>query len=286
MILVDSDILGLVNGTAQAKPLIENFSRSKLSNCRYDLRAGRAFLPKSGDERVVGPGSQETHWSINPSETLIVMTKEYINMPNTLFASYSQLNRLARQGLMLINVSIVEPGYHGPLSCFLVNFSREVVHLYPDDAIAKITFHQLTSAPQFPFSLTIPEEEYRRGLARDAQAYPVSFMDIGGLEGKITDRVGKEVTNSVKIGVVLLAVLAFFSSLEPLMSKFVWEPIGIKSSQREEMLKLQSELQKTKDELAKTNDDIKSERKLLDLEDKIKAQADQIEQLRRPLNSR
>lgn len=285
MTIVDNEIESLV----RSRELIAPFSSNNLSNCRYNLRAGKAFLPKTGEELVIvsSKWKKRDHWIIKPSETLVIMTKEKINIPPDMFASYSQLNGLARQGLMLINVSIVEPGYCGPLSCFLVNFSKDSIHLYPDSDIAKICFHKLSGTPRALKPLTIAEDDYQKDLVKSARLYPVSFMDIGGVEERIVDRATKSVNRSISFAVVFIGVLVLWTTLEPLTSKYLWERQGVMTNtQRMDLMKLQQELEKTKNDLSIANADLKSERKINDLEEKIKIQAEQINKLQESLKRR
>jgi deoxycytidine triphosphate deaminase len=288
MTIVDDEISALVH---QQPPLITNFLQESLSNCRYNLRAARAFRPQTGDELILQPPA--TRWSVKPSETLVIMTRESVNMPKNLYASYCQLNSLAQKGLMLINVSIVEPGYHGHLSCFVVNFSRQVVHLYPDAEVAKICFHRLSHAPTALKAHVIEENAYERSLSSAAELYPVSFMDIGGLEERISERVtGLEervsqrvtqgVNSSIKIAVVFIAVLVLWTTLEPLTSKFLWEKLGVlSSSQRAEITQLRSDLGKTKDDLARSANDLQSQKMIGQLEKQLADQAQAIAELKK-----
>jgi deoxycytidine triphosphate deaminase len=270
MILDDSEILNLVNTSSPDLPLLDPFDAGALRNSCYNLRPAKAFKPKSGDELILGSkvlGGRD-YWSIRPSETLVVMTRECLNLPEDLMGQYGQLNSLARHGLLLINASIIEPGYQGPLSCFLVNFSRETVHLYPNEPVAKIHFQRISqsSPPSKVLPLIIQPERYQRDLAKSAQQYPISFMDIGGVEERVTERVTKGVSGSIKLGVGLLAVLAFWSALEPLTNRILPTP------QRVEMLQLRQELDKTKAEMARTTEELKTDKRVSELEEKLKQQ--------------
>jgi deoxycytidine triphosphate deaminase len=287
MTIVDYEIRDLA--TRVRPPLITNFVESSLKNCRYNMRAAKAFRPQTGEPLVLQP--PVTRWDIKPSETLVIMTRESVNMPGYLYASYCQLNRLAEKGLMLINVSIVEPGYRGPLSCFLVNFSRHVVHLYPDTEVAKICFHRLSHCPQDLSPTEIKEADYERNLSSAAESYPVSFMDIGGaeerIEKEVTERVTAGVNKSIAIAVVFIAVLVFFSTVEPLVSKFIWERRGLPpKSAREEIMELSHDLETKKNEAEKALSEAKAQTTLNELEKRVADQARQIAELQQRAKSR
>ncbi|MDQ3813408.1 MAG: hypothetical protein M3347_05600 [Armatimonadota bacterium] len=281
MTLVDFEIQQRVANSQ----LIQPFDPDKLSNCRYYLRAGKVFLPESGHEQVIrsigNQGERRLTWSIKPSETLVIMTRESITMPRDLYATYGSLHHLAQKGLLLVNASIVEPGYQGPLSCFLVNFSRQTIHIAPDDPIAKICFHPLSAAPQNLYPLIIPVEKYESDLAKAAAQYPTSFMDIGGVEKRVADSVTKSINNTIKWTGVLITLLLLWATLEPLFNKWIYEKSGaLTNTGVQEVMKLRQELNEARNDVQKALTDLKAEKQRTALEVKVKQQAQQIEALK------
>src|SRR5262249_39093751 len=145
-----------------------------IKNCAYTLRAGKVFQTETGKEELLGStdgNSRSIVWEIGPSETLIVRTREKVKMPNDLCATYAPLYRLSKQGVMLLNASIVEPGYEGCLSCFLVNFSSERISVAENDPIAKITFLRLSRAPEKLEPESISDQIYEQYLAIAAKKF-------------------------------------------------------------------------------------------------------------------
>src|SRR5579872_7315471 len=101
MILVDREIEHL----AIQEGLIGHFDTSRLVNCRYNLRAGRAFAAETGKEVIVGgpkPTTTSPFWEIKPSESIMIMTLETVNLPGNLMATYGPLFSLAKKGLLLV----------------------------------------------------------------------------------------------------------------------------------------------------------------------------------------
>jgi deoxycytidine triphosphate deaminase len=227
MILVDSDIRRLCQG---GNPLVTPFEPARLQNCRYNLTAGKAFLPECGNLQELNvsndAGQRRLHWTIEPTETLVFQTRERVRIPGNLMGQYGQLNRLANIGLNLINESIIEPGYDGYLSCFLVNLSKRPVRVNPEDESAKITFHELREMPADLKTLRIEEAEYSQGLSEAASIYPRSFLDIESLQSKISNATTDSVKKSITFGGVLLALLLAWSSAEPIISRLLWEHTG------------------------------------------------------------
>jgi deoxycytidine triphosphate deaminase len=243
MVLNDTEIQQRIN-SAQ---LLSSHDPGKIRNCGYTLRAGKVFQPKTGEEILLNVTANNTRavvWEIGASETLIVRTKEKVKMSNDLCATYAPLYHLSSLGVMLLNASIVEPGYEGPLSCFLVNFSSERISLEPDAEVAKIMFHRLSAPPGSLKPMTIEDQKYEAGLAVYAKKFHKSFMDITGVEDRAVEKAREAVKKWVVFGGALVAFLLLWATLEPLLSKWLWEKTGIyTTTQRVEDTKLLKDLE-------------------------------------------
>ncbi|PIQ25553.1 hypothetical protein COW36_21150 [bacterium (Candidatus Blackallbacteria) CG17_big_fil_post_rev_8_21_14_2_50_48_46] len=248
VVLADSEIEALVHKSQ----LLEKHDPQNIQNCCYILRVGKVFQSQTGDEEVIGltsnsQGKGKTRkvvYEIGPSETKIVKTLEYIKMPDNICATYSPLYRLSSKGVMLLNASIVEPGYEGPLSCFLVNFSSERVTFFPEDDIAKMIFHKLDNTPVNLKRKIISETNYERDLAMAAKKYHQTFLDVTSISEKAAENAEKKLkTFALSTSVTLILIVAF-ATAEPLLSKWLYERTGIYTlTQRIEDTKLLKDLQ-------------------------------------------
>lgn len=225
MILNDAEITQRI----KVDNLVANHDPAGIVNCRYNLRIGKVFEPESGREilpNIDDKGRTRNTCIIGPAEALIVMTEESLRMPSSLCGWYSPLHRHARHGIMLLSGSVVEPGYEGPLSCYLVNFSSTHVRLTRYEEIAKICFQVLTDEPSAPKPFSRDPVSYESALADDARLYHRSFLDVSGIEERAADRAKNAVKNWVIVGGVLVALLIAFATLEPLLSNWIWQKTG------------------------------------------------------------
>jgi deoxycytidine triphosphate deaminase len=214
--------------------LIVNHDPSEVQNCRYALRVGKVLEPGSGDELALSvkfkKGRLKRCWILKPTQTLVVCTKEFVHMPNDLCATYGPLFRLSKKGVMLLNASVVEPGYNGPLSCFLVNFSSTDVVLFPDDPVAKICFSMLRNVPINIKPQVISETQYIRNLTADARLYHDSFLDVSSIAREAAEEAAGAIKGWAWKAGLLLGILLTFATLEPLFSRILWERTGIVSA--------------------------------------------------------
>lgn len=260
--LSDADISTLIS----TQNLIENFKAENLQNCSYTLTVGSIFKPDTGEEEDVPLSKRGTEckfWVLGPTECLIIKTKEKLNICNEIGAYYAPLNRMAQQGVMLLNASMIEPGYQGFLSCFLVNFSSRNIKIYPDQEIAKITFHRLDN-PIAKFNpLVITEKDYEVYLSRSASGFEHSFLGINTIEDRVKKAASDSINKSLIWSGMVIGILLIISQIEPFIAKFVWEKSGVlTTSSRIEFLKMQQQLdandKKVNEllEIAKTNEEL------------------------------
>lgn len=140
-----------------------------------------------------GPGDNDqnnqpkvTNWAtpsdndafrVQPRQLVWVRIREIVALPEDICAFWWQTNTLSRKGLMLVNMSMVDPGYNGPLACLFVNFGREPVDLDPHTTVARLVFHKLEGeAKPFGDGLALPS--YDRDLRQVALHGPSSFLSL------------------------------------------------------------------------------------------------------------
>ncbi len=242
-----------------AAKLIDPFRSEGLLHCRYNLRAARVFSAETGTEQVIGErlpdGSTRRVWSISPTETLIIMTCERVRIPWDIVGQYGQLFRLAQQGLILINTSIVEPGYDGPLSCVVTNFSKSNITIEPESEIAKLTFENLSAVPKDQRPQVISSERYVSLLASAAVKLPKSFMGIEQVSQEVSDKVNADVKKSITFGGVILIFLLVVATLQPWISALIFNRYPISTG---DAAQIKSELDDVTTQLNAANSTVNS----------------------------
>ena len=212
--------MALIDREIREKKLISHeFDESNLFSIGYKFRIGQIFEAGTGVQLVK---EDFIGLIIPPNGTAIVMTREKVNLPEDICAAYFPTYDLAKQGILLLNASMVEPGYEGYLSCFFVNFSSIDFALKSDEKIAEIIFYQLKDKPDKISPLKIDEKEYKSILFGLSNKFHKSFLNINSLGDKISEKTEKSVTDSIKFGGIVVALLLLFSTLEPIINKYVW----------------------------------------------------------------
>jgi hypothetical protein len=119
----------------------------------------------------------ETSYAVKRGELLLVRTRERVKMPAHLCGLWSQLDRNSRQGLLLVNTSVVPPGYDGFLACTFVNFGNKSLLLKPHWPIARLVFLRL-DAPAAETGQSYAAPDYDQRMSDAAREAPSTFLAI------------------------------------------------------------------------------------------------------------
>lgn len=157
----------------------------------YEFTASLVIRTGEADRRVhewtLTEGVLEPY-HIQPGEMVWIRPNERVALPSNICAFWWQTNRLSRHGLLMLNTSMVEPGYDGNLACLFVNFGQHAVSVYPHTRVAKLVFVQLSSAATQPHVEAIPSEAYDEKLQEAATHSPSTFLNVAELMPSIRDR--------------------------------------------------------------------------------------------------
>ena len=238
MILSDTSIAaGLANGR-----FIEGGDQAFVGPCSYQFRAGKIF---TGGEPV-----NIVDWTVPPANAVFVIKpgamvwirmRERVSLPNNVCATWWQTNTLSKKGIMLINMSVVDPGYQGQLACLFVNFGKVSVPINPGTTVAKLLFHVIDHDVAHPFTGRTPDPLYDDDLYAVALAGPSSFLNVSQLstelivqKEKILTDIADEAPKRVRrafvwafLGLVLLvAALSFVPWLQTQISPNLKDFVG------------------------------------------------------------
>lgn len=166
--------------------LILNGKLERVRHCSYNFCPDKVFHSSEDDKSNFIDFSSDihhnTHDLVKPGEYVWIRMQEFVKLPSDICAFWWQTNTLSRKGLLLMNMSIVEPGYEGPLSCLFVNFSRIPVAINPETSMAKLVFARIDQVAEIPSRKIGTSEEaivhYDEALYDEALARPATFLQI------------------------------------------------------------------------------------------------------------
>ena len=152
---------------------------------------------------------------------------------------------------------------------YLLNFSSNKFVITKNFEIAKLNFYQTDEEIQESCSLqTIDNENYQSILIKKAiKKYHKTFLNISGLEDRVTAKTLKSVKKSIVGSGILITILILFATLEPLFSRWLWEFTGLPT--KSEQVEIEKNLieiknwQEKNSELKKMQNQIDSLKKII-----------------------
>ncbi len=167
MVLSDVDIKkALLNGEIVITPKLN--LQSQLGSCSVDLRLGNSFRvfehsryayidTKSNDTKkgytseIVVEDNEP--FIMQPGDFVLAVTLEKITISSSLLGRLEGRSSLGRLGIVVHSTaSIFDPGWNGQAVLELGNLGRLPVVLYPGMRICAMTFEELSSPAQVPYS--------------------------------------------------------------------------------------------------------------------------------------
>lgn len=156
--------------------------------CSYAFRAGRAFLAGHDDHQIDFAAKPDSTFAVEPGKMVWIRTLEHVSLPNDLAGFWWQTNTLSKKGLMLVNMSMVEPGYEGYLACLFVNFGNQKIVINSTMAISKMVFMKISGKVDSPYLKRTTVDEYDSQLENLSVNQPSSFMQIGDISTSIDEK--------------------------------------------------------------------------------------------------
>ena len=178
MILSDRDIkIAIAKKRIVIKPA-PNFEE-QLGSCMLDLRLGNVYRvfnhsktpyldpqnPKTLVDVTTEIKIKDTEpFTLHPSEFILAMTKEYIEMPDDMTGRLEGRSSIGRLGVVVHSTAAnIECGFRGNITLELANMGRIPVMLYPGMRICQLAFEMMSSPAETPYNLK-PHSKYQNQL--------------------------------------------------------------------------------------------------------------------------
>tara|TARA_Y100000034_G_scaffold40026_2_gene49317 strand:- start:10582 stop:11145 length:564 start_codon:yes stop_codon:yes gene_type:complete len=165
MILCDKDLRKAIE---EKKIELRPFSKEQIGPSGIDVRIGyniRRFkdvkvdklnpLEEYTEDEVTELAEPEDgRFIIYPEDMILIPSLEWINMPNDLVARVVARHSFNRLGLVVVgNAGTIEPGFKGFLTIAVKNVGKTPVILYPEMAICKLMFENMSSCAKIPYGM-------------------------------------------------------------------------------------------------------------------------------------
>ncbi len=131
---------------------------------------------------------------ITPQQVAIAVSTEDVAMIAGFVGLVQPKTSLCNEGILCLNTGVVDPGFDGPISSTIINFSKENKFLAFGESFLRLTVTDLSGVgSNLATPSAVERESYLRTRAADSARLPKTFMDIEKLHGDFVKSVEKEV---------------------------------------------------------------------------------------------
>lgn len=185
----------------------------------YDLTVGE-IIP-GGKKAKLLPKNGE--YQLKPGGMVRVIARESLKLPDSITGHALPRNTLCTKGVLAINIGIVDPGFHGPISSTLINFGSAPYPLVPGTPFLRVSFHRCHPMAARVAAETWEREKYVENAKQQVLAYSGShFLNLD----ETVSLASKEAFGHFRAALIVWAavaavVLAVITVLVPLGASFV-----------------------------------------------------------------
>lgn len=194
--------------------LIFNSLECNFRATSYDLRVGTIIDTN---------GKEHSQYHVKSSSIIEVISEETVCLDSKTTGFAHVKTSLSCEGLLALNIGIIDPGWEGPISTTLVNFGGDKSHLIQKgDLFLRITFIR----SEVPEELVVPQvrtrENYKRTIKGSfSKNFDSDFLSLDThIEKRIRGSQKKTMESKMTIfGLAFIAIqigLGYFFYMDPL----------------------------------------------------------------------
>ncbi|ALS97174.1 dCTP deaminase domain-containing protein [Lacimicrobium alkaliphilum] len=235
---------------------IVDFNGEKLNP--FDYR-GKASVDL-GIKEILLKDSEESNfiecrekYIIRPQETVCVISRERVVVPENHVAYVFLKNRLSQMGLFSFNTGIIDPGFDGPVSTVMTNLSRESIELsnnQDNHLFFRVVFHKMTNSGELTNSekRKYSYRKYKEYRISDLKKFPYHFLDPSKIKAEVdkslTDKAG--FISNRKFAIISFIFAAFLTILPIVVSVAIQVTNDKFQVNKDEINKIKTEIENLK----------------------------------------
>ena len=160
----------VLNGaTITERGLVLGGVTSSLRDASYDLTI---------KDLVTSEGKIVDEYLLPAQGIVKVISAEEVRMPQDVVGYVLVKTGLCNEGVLALNIGIVDPGFEGPLQSALINFGKTDIRLHAGDVFSRISFHAL-NAPGSTRPAAVSRDSVQRSVKQQIDRFlPATFLDI------------------------------------------------------------------------------------------------------------
>lgn len=247
--------------------IAEEFDANCLHDAGYDLRI-EMIISRNDEGKANCCGDAV---DVLPQGIVAVTSKERVKLPLNVCAYASVKTSLCRDGILAINIGIIDPGWDGPISSLLLNFGKRMHQLRKNQLFLRLTFHPIAPPRSATLRPPIDRDAYKAEIFNKYDDWLAgSFMNFSKALDEAKKSYASELREELKTVALkhipaiaatvaflalFLAILTFMLNFAVLRFAIPNEPVELRArSMVEEVRKMSEDARKQNEELRKEND--------------------------------
>lgn len=115
---------------------------------------------------------------LHPNEMVQVISAEEFNLPNNVTGHLTVKARFTKKGIWALATGLVDPGWDGPISSSLINFSKQTHKIRLGQVFLRVTLFEHTEVQVLPEDKVGSVDEYKVYAQESAvNVFPRTFLD-------------------------------------------------------------------------------------------------------------
>lgn len=172
-LIVGKDIL--------SRGLLRGAKEENLKNSTYDLTIGDIFAVGRTNVKMRRSKGGPDRYFIEPREMVFVLSRERFQLPANVTGLATLRTTFTKDGLLAMNVGIVDPLFSGPISTALLNFSDRPVEIYVGQKFFRVVFfeHDDVSDYRPQTDESVVQDTYVKELEKKAYSeFPRTYLNV------------------------------------------------------------------------------------------------------------
>ncbi|MER9216164.1 hypothetical protein NKI54_29745 [Mesorhizobium sp. M0663] len=230
----------LAAGALDPKKFFREGSDPVLQGSSFDLTVGSIYDHEG--KKVSGP------FTLKQNHIVQVASAEVFNLPGNITGHVTYKTGLTSKGIWALTVGIVDPGWDGPVSTTLLNFSRNDHPISEGDPFLRVSFFEHDPVQNDKLRKAPTEAAYLKSLqGAAASIFPKTFLD----SSKIADHAGvTAVTHMQNRGLIWVTCIAFLFAIIQILTAYLSPSVLLDERvSKKDVISLQVELSALKERL-------------------------------------
>lgn len=173
------------------RTLLANVDPNNIRGGCYYLRI-HSIIPTGEEAKTYDPSKPITFYTLEPGGLAWVISQEEFNIEEpSVTALVTLRSGFTKQGMLALDVGLVDANYFGPIGTLVINFSKKPIRLKAGDEFFRVLFfqHDKAKGNQVPVETRYDHTQYVEKILSDmVGGFSDTFLQTAEMEKRIEER--------------------------------------------------------------------------------------------------